>query len=171
MGFQYGRVRSNEGLIVHRSEKSLSVQTLAGFPRWAILEIEAYGNEHSFVNCFRNITRVQGRIKATEFAGKCSGKGCILHIGEVFRRVVVWPGAIIMAVVLKGFVYAASISTTVNVWLAMAKKSSSLSAPLITLSRRSKAEWHKTSKEDAYEYDKQHHPTLLAEALHYHKKL
>uniref|UniRef100_A0A9I9EM60 Uncharacterized protein n=1 Tax=Cucumis melo TaxID=3656 RepID=A0A9I9EM60_CUCME len=201
MGFQYGRIRSNEGLIVHRSEKSLSVQTLAGFPRWAVLEIEAYGNEHSFVNCFRNITRVQGRIKATEFVGKCSGKGCILHIGEVFRRVVVWPGAIIMAVVLKGFVYAASISTTVNVWLAMAKKSSSLSAPLITLSRhhaqkhvamsnvrattvslfayiklkssndrRSKAEWHKTSKEDAYEYDKQHHPTLLAEALHCHKK-
>lgn len=67
---------------------------------------------------------------------------------------VVWPGAIIMAVVLKGFVYAASISTTVNVWLAMAKKSSLLSAPLITLSRRSEGEWHKTNKEDVYEYDK-----------------
>lgn len=49
-------------------------------------------------------------------------------LSAVRRTVVVWPGVIIMAGVVKGFVYTASISTTVKLWLAMAKKSSSLSA-------------------------------------------
>lgn len=57
-------------------------------------------------------------------------------LGLVFRRtLVVCPGVIINTLVSKGFTYTASASTTVKLWSAMLKKSSSLSAALINLRR------------------------------------
>lgn len=50
------------------------------------------------------------------------------------RTFVVCPGAIKTVSVLKGFTYAASTSTTVSLWPAILKKSSSFSAALISLS-------------------------------------
>ncbi|KAG7012142.1 hypothetical protein SDJN02_24894, partial [Cucurbita argyrosperma subsp. argyrosperma] len=84
MRFQYGQSRTNEGLIVHRSKEALPVQTLARFPRWAILKVEAYSYDNSFMNCFRNITWVHRRSKAAEFVQKCRSKRSILHFWEVF---------------------------------------------------------------------------------------
>jgi hypothetical protein len=53
----------------------------------------------------------------------------------VRRTFVVWPGAMRMVLVSKGFVYTASTSTTVNLWFATLKKSSSFNAALIILSK------------------------------------
>lgn len=58
------------------------------------------------------------------------------YSGLVFNRTfVVWPGVIRSLSVSNGFVYIASPSTAINVWLAMVKKSSSLSAALISRKR------------------------------------
>ena len=48
---------------------------------------------------------------------------------------VVWPGAMTMVSVFKGFVYTASTSTMVNVWSAILKKSSSFIAALMIRSK------------------------------------
>lgn len=54
------------------------------------------------------------------------------NFGFVLKRTfVVCPGAIRMVFVLNGFMYTASASTTVRLWFAILKKSSSFSAALI----------------------------------------
>lgn len=53
----------------------------------------------------------------------------------VRRTLVVWPGAIRTVSVLNGLTYVASTSTTVNLWPATLKNSSSFSAALIMRSK------------------------------------
>ena len=53
----------------------------------------------------------------------------------VRSALVVWPGAITIVSVFKGFVYTASTSTIVSLWPAILKKSSSLRAALMIRSK------------------------------------
>jgi hypothetical protein len=67
--------------------------------------------------------------------GEAATKYLPVRRSVVRRAFVVWPGAMTMVSVLKGFVYAASTSTTVSWWPAILKKSSSFSAALMIRSK------------------------------------
>lgn len=71
---------------------------------------------------------------STAMGASMKGEAATMYLplrrSAVRRAFVVWPGAMRMVSVLKGFVYTASTSTTVSLWPAILKKSSSFSAAL-----------------------------------------